>query len=57
MKTLFATTIPVDGSWNGHKNILHRLFTWLTGYEILFEESREDLLPEKIQQVSTEPGM
>ncbi len=48
MKTLFSIAFPVDEKWNKNKNILHRAFIWLTGYEILFEESREDLTPEKI---------
>jgi hypothetical protein len=46
METLFTTTFHPKESWRGNRNKFHQLFTLVTGYYILFEESREDLLPE-----------
>lgn len=42
MKTTI-TTLPVQENWNENKHKLQDLFTWLTGYEIMFEASRKNL--------------
>lgn len=40
------TPLPDQENWKRHSHILQHLFTWLTGYEIIFEGSRKDLVPE-----------
>ena len=50
MKKIFATTFNSKESWEGNKNKFHKLFTWLTGYYIMFEESRKDLVTEKMER-------
>lgn len=47
MKTLFTNQNHANKGWAEGKRKLIRLFTRLTGYEIMFEESRKDLTPEK----------
>jgi len=37
--------------WKENKHHLQQLFTWLTGYEIKLEGSREDLVTEKLLPV------
>ncbi len=50
MKKLFVDTFSRDENWDRNKITFHKLFTWLTGYYIMFEESREDLIPQKIEK-------
>jgi hypothetical protein len=48
MKAIYTTALPLTERWNGSKNKLkqgfNQVFTFLTGYEIMFEESRKDLI-------------
>ena len=46
MRLNMNNTLPAHDNWNGRKHKLQRLFTWLTGYEIMFEGSRKDIKAE-----------
>ena len=49
MKTTRAAIFPfpVHESWYTNQSKLKQIFTRLTGYDIMFEESRLDLTPVK----------
>jgi hypothetical protein len=50
MKTT-TSILPVYENWSNKKHRLQQLFTWLTGYDIILEGSREDLAPEKMLSI------
>lgn len=43
MKTPLAATFPISERWDASKSKFRLLFTRLTGYDIMFEETRKDL--------------
>lgn len=45
------TARKVRENWSGHKHKLQHLFIWLTGYEIMFEGSRKDLVYRKAKHI------
>ena len=52
MKIFRATAFPEVENWDGHKGKLKQLFTLLTGYDIMSEESRKDEKPVTLQRKS-----
>ena len=51
MKAIYSNTLPVIERWDGTKGKLkqafNQVFTLITGYEIMFPESRKDLIAGK----------
>ena len=52
MKAIRTTASPVYENWSNNKHKLKDLFTWLTGYDIMQDGSREDLVSEKVLRIS-----
>ena len=50
-------TFPVNETWNTEQNTFNKLFAKLTSYDIMFEESRKDILtfaPSLQSRISTQ---
>ena len=47
MKTSIVNHSSGTKGWDGNKGKLKQFFARLTGYDIMFEESRKDLRPDK----------
>lgn len=55
--TILTPAVSADANWNRSPDKFIQLFTGLTGYDIMLEESRKDITPQDNSGTSSEHVM